>query len=212
MHLLRHLSHRVQSNCTQSTAISAHTQLRRILVRYVYNLRRFLRWLGEDAELAEITPEVLELYQASLGHLSASTIINALSTIRDFCRWAIKNKLRKDDPSLFLDFPKKARRVFRALSIEDTARSYDSVGQQRTRVPQAALDVVAESLCNIPDAVCRVPPGRNRHVEMARCRPGGSGADCAPRQRGSGSGAAYAQAAAQRIAACAERSFSATQT
>jgi site-specific recombinase XerD len=89
------------------------------IVRYVYNLRRFLRWLGEDAELAEITPEVLELYQASLGHLSASTIINALSTIRDFCRWSIKKKLRKDDPTLLLDLPKKPKRAFSPLSIEE---------------------------------------------------------------------------------------------
>jgi site-specific recombinase XerD len=102
-----------------TAALEGRKRSPQTIVRYVYNLKRFLRWLGEDAEIEEITPDVLELYQVSIGHLSASTIINSLSTIRNFCRWAIKAKLRQDDPTLLLEFPRKPRRVFDPVSIEE---------------------------------------------------------------------------------------------
>jgi site-specific recombinase XerD len=60
-------------------------------------LCRLVRWFGEEKDFTDITLEVIEDYQASNGYLSTSTIINALSSIRDFCRWSIRQKYRSDD-------------------------------------------------------------------------------------------------------------------
>jgi site-specific recombinase XerD len=87
--------------------------------RYKHSLRRFFRHLGDNAELHHITAETIEQYQQSLSHLSASTIINALCCIRSFCRWSIRAGLRPDDPTLFIEFPRKRRSVPRALRTDD---------------------------------------------------------------------------------------------
>jgi site-specific recombinase XerD len=100
-------------------ALLGKKRSRRTVESYVYILRRFERWMGENNDLADITLETLEDYQASIGHLSGSTIINALSSIRDFCRWTIRKKYRTDDPTLFLEYPKKARKAPKAILVED---------------------------------------------------------------------------------------------
>jgi site-specific recombinase XerD len=97
--------------------------------RYIHNLRRFFRWLGEDATLDSITPAVVDSYQESIAHLSASTIINALSCIRSFCRWAMRAKLRYDDPTLLVEFPPKRRSAPRALKRDELRQFLATIKQ-----------------------------------------------------------------------------------
>lgn len=81
--------------------------------KYCYDLKRFFLFLGEDATMATITEESINAYQEHLAlrNLAANTIIHALSVIRSFCRWSIRQKFRIDDPTLSLQFPKKPRHL-----------------------------------------------------------------------------------------------------
>jgi site-specific recombinase XerD len=96
-------------------ALAARKRRPRGIERYRHSLHRFFVFLGTDSTLESITTTRIERYQESLSHLSNSTIINALSCIRSFCRWAIREELRDDDPTIRLEYPKRIRHAPRAL-------------------------------------------------------------------------------------------------
>jgi len=94
----------------------------RTVEKYLYTINRLCSWLDETgigSLLENITTATLQQYQESMGHLSASTIINNLSTIRNFCRWCIRADLRSDDPTLLLDFPQKTRPLPRPILTDE---------------------------------------------------------------------------------------------
>lgn len=86
--------------------------------RYLYALRRFFEFLGTDATMDDITQESIADYRLSIAHMSSATIGNELTSIRSFCRWGMEKKLRADDPTAILKWPRRSRPVPRCLSTE----------------------------------------------------------------------------------------------
>lgn len=86
---------------------------------YATELRLFAARLGADATLADVTPECLDRYQMTIEHLAASTIGKKLSAIRSWCRWCLKKRLRTDDPTVDLVWPKRPKRLPRPLKTEE---------------------------------------------------------------------------------------------
>lgn len=88
--------------------------------KYDHTMQRFIAWLGYTATQADITTPSVQSYQEELAeHCSASTISNALSTIRSFCKWSIRKQFRSDDPTIQLDWPKKEHHLPRPLSTAE---------------------------------------------------------------------------------------------
>lgn len=88
--------------------------------RYRDQMLYFFRWLGPDATMDSITTDSIRRYQEEHAQrLNPATVSNALTCIRSFCRWAQKRKLRTDDPTVDLDWPKKRRPAPRALKFAE---------------------------------------------------------------------------------------------
>lgn len=96
-------------------ALAARKRRPRGIERYQHSLKRFFAFVGTDGTIEGITTVEIERYQESISHLSNSTIINALSCIRSFCRWAVREGLRDDDPTIRIEYPKRIRHAPRAL-------------------------------------------------------------------------------------------------
>ena len=79
----------------------------------------FAIWLGEKSTIADISADSIGRYQVARGHLAAATIAKDLSGIRAYCRWCIKAKLRSDDPTLELEWPKRIEPIPRALKARE---------------------------------------------------------------------------------------------
>jgi site-specific recombinase XerD len=92
-------------------------------------MRRFARWMGDDARIADITPAVVERYQESIAHLSGSSIINSLSCVRSYCKWAMRKGHLSGDPTALVEFPRKSRAVPRALRIEQLRELLSAMGE-----------------------------------------------------------------------------------
>lgn len=92
---------------------------RRTIETYSRALLRFEVWLGNTATVASITAHSIGRYQVTKGHLAAATIAKELSAIRAYCRWCIRAGLRADDPTLELDWPKRADPIPRALTARE---------------------------------------------------------------------------------------------
>lgn len=77
--------------------------------RYLWAMRRFLVWLGEEATHAELHAASVQLYKEHLGKrgCAGATVINALAVIRDFSEWSIFIGLRFDDPTAGIRRPPK---------------------------------------------------------------------------------------------------------
>lgn len=86
---------------------------------YRRELCAFAAWLGDEATVADVTTDRIGDYQASIEHLAASTIGKKLSAIRSWCRWCAKKRLRVDDPTIDLEWPRRGRRLPRALKAEE---------------------------------------------------------------------------------------------
>ncbi len=79
----------------------------------------FAAHLGAESTLDQITHQSILGYQASLRHCEAATISKALSAIRAYCRWCVRAKLRADDPSLDLVWPKRQQPLPRHLTTTE---------------------------------------------------------------------------------------------
>lgn len=88
----------------------------RTVETYVKSVRLFVTWLGEEATIAEITSERIMVYQADQRRKASATIGKYLCAIRAFCRYLIRAKLRADDPTLDVVWPKRVPPLPRALS------------------------------------------------------------------------------------------------
>jgi site-specific recombinase XerD len=91
----------------------------RTIATYAKVVTAFTAWLGDEATIADISADSIGRYQITRGHLAAATIAKDLSGIRAYCRWAIRAKLRGDDPTLELEWPKRIEPIPRALKLRE---------------------------------------------------------------------------------------------
>lgn len=91
----------------------------RTIATYGKVVRAFSAWLGDEATIADITPDSIGRYQIARGHLAAATISKDLSGIRAYCVWCIDAELRPDDPTRRIKWPKKIEPIPRALKLRE---------------------------------------------------------------------------------------------
>lgn len=91
------------------------------IAKYVSTARQLCVWLGEDATMADLTEAAVRRYREELADndKSASTIGNHLSVIRSFCRWAMIEGLRSDDPTWRQRWPAKIEEDPEALTQDE---------------------------------------------------------------------------------------------
>jgi site-specific recombinase XerD len=89
--------------------------------KYLHTMRQVSVWLGEKATLADLTEKAVRRYREYLADndLSASTIGNHLSVIRSFCKWAMEEELRTDDPTWRQRWPAKVETDPEALTEDE---------------------------------------------------------------------------------------------
>ncbi len=102
---------------------AGHMAGRKLRVRaietYLKTVRRFAGWLGDESTVASVNAESIGRYQVARGRLAAATIAKDLSAIRSYCRWCIRAKLRADDPTLDIEWPKRSEPIPRALKLRE---------------------------------------------------------------------------------------------
>lgn len=91
----------------------------RAIETYVRAVKRFAAWIGDDSTIADITHEAIGRYQVAKAHLKPATIAKELSAIRAYCRWCVRAKLRVDDPTLEIEWPRRVEPIPRALKARD---------------------------------------------------------------------------------------------
>jgi site-specific recombinase XerD len=93
------------------------------VTKYVRTIRQFFAWLGDEATMADVTEETVEAYAAERCTTCAgSTVINDLAVIKKFSRWAIRKRLRSDDPTAGIERPAKNQPLPVPLSEEEVKR------------------------------------------------------------------------------------------
>lgn len=70
--------------------------------------QRFVAWMGADATVLDLLPEIIERYKATLAGKSASTILNTLSAVRAFCRYGRRLGWLASDPTAGIALPKRS--------------------------------------------------------------------------------------------------------
>lgn len=102
---------------------ASHLAGRKVRPRTIETYRkvvaRFAVWLGEESTIADVSADSIGRYQITRGTLAAATIAKDLSGIRAYCRWCIRAKLRADDPTLELEWPKRIEPIPRALKLRE---------------------------------------------------------------------------------------------
>jgi integrase/recombinase XerD len=88
----------------------------RAIDTYLRDLKTFVAFLGDEPQVADITLENIERFQADRAHLAGSTIAKYLTVVRSYCRYCIKKQLRADDPTLEIDWPHREETPPRALN------------------------------------------------------------------------------------------------
>ena len=98
----------------------------RTIETYVEAIAGFVSWLetqiGEAPQIGDVTTRAIEGYQESRAHLNARTLVRTLSAIRSFCTWCIRRGYRSDDPTLLIEWPKRAESLPRCLTSEELAK------------------------------------------------------------------------------------------
>lgn len=91
----------------------------RTIATYLKVVTRFALWLGDESAIADVSADSIGRYQITRGELAAATIAKDLSGIRAYCRWCLRAKLRGDDPTLDLEWPKRTEPVPRFLKARE---------------------------------------------------------------------------------------------
>jgi site-specific recombinase XerD len=86
---------------------------------YRREVQTFAQWLSGDATVAGVTANSVARYQATAGHLAPSTIRKKLSALRSWCRWCRRMRLRADDPTEDIEWPRRPKRLPRALKADE---------------------------------------------------------------------------------------------
>jgi site-specific recombinase XerD len=99
------------------------------VARYIWGFQRFVQWFGASKTPKDITVQVVQEYKEYLVNerkASESTVMNALSNIRDFSRFARGRGLMDIDPTEGIRRPRKRRPNPKPLyphEIEDLMRA-----------------------------------------------------------------------------------------
>jgi site-specific recombinase XerD len=91
----------------------------RTIATYHKVVRRFANYLGDESTIADVTSDSIGRYQGDRAHLASATIARDLSGIRAYCRWCIRAKLRADDPTLDLEWPRRIEPIPRCLKARE---------------------------------------------------------------------------------------------
>jgi len=93
---------------------------------YRRDIESLRRWLEEHGRknLTQVGAEDLHAYLAWRGEqgVSLRTLSRQLSSIRQFCRWMVRQSLRQDDPSEQIDAPRLTRQLPGSLSEMEMER------------------------------------------------------------------------------------------
>ena len=101
------------------------------LSAYRRDLDRYLRWLASAAvvDLATVTPRQVAAYLATLREgdsdyppLAAASAARAISAVRGFHRFAVREGLAPDDPSRPVVPPSPPKRLPKALPVDEVLR------------------------------------------------------------------------------------------
>jgi site-specific recombinase XerD len=119
-------------------ALRARGQRPRGIDKYRRTILTFIEWLGPGAMMDDLDAPIVRRYQEVRSETcSAATIGNLLTVIRSFCMWAIRERLRGDDPTLLVEWPRRRRTLPRALSrpqlraLETALELPDTIGPVR---------------------------------------------------------------------------------
>ena len=100
---------------------------------YVRAVRRFGVSLGDEATIADVTAETIGQYRLARRALAAATLGKDLSAIRAYCRYLIRAKIRSDDPTIDMEFPKRRKKLPRPLKKEQL-RQLEAILEQAAPV------------------------------------------------------------------------------
>lgn len=128
-----------------SATLSGQKLRPRTIVTYTKVVRAYAAWLGEDATIAMVTSDSIGRYQIARGGLSAATIGKDLSGIRAYCRWCVRAKLRQDDPTLDLEWPRHQEPIPRALKARELRLLEEILVRPLPILSRKARQVVARS-------------------------------------------------------------------
>jgi integrase/recombinase XerD len=108
------------------------------LSAYRRDLDRYLRWLAaaQVVDLAAVTPRRVAAYLATLREgdgdhppLAAASAARAISAVRGFHRFAVREGLAPDDPSRPVVPPSPPKRLPKALPVDDVLRLLAASGR-----------------------------------------------------------------------------------
>lgn len=98
---------------------------KRAVDTFAREVRAFAVWLGDGALVVDMTEGSIDRYQATIAHLAPSTVGKKLSALRSYVRFCLRRKLRTDDPTLDLDWPRRRKRLPRPLKAEELQQLED---------------------------------------------------------------------------------------
>lgn len=78
--------------------------------------------IGEPPSLGDITAQAIEAYQEERAHLGPKTLTGTLTALRSFLTWCQRKGYRLDDPTAFVDWPKRPDAMPKALTSDELAR------------------------------------------------------------------------------------------
>jgi len=102
-----------------SAALAGRKIRPRTIETYLKVVTRFAGWMGDESTIADMSADSIGRYQVARSALKAATIAKDLSGIRAYCRWCIRTKLRSDDPTLEIEWPKHSEPIPRALKLRE---------------------------------------------------------------------------------------------
>lgn len=91
----------------------------RAIDTYLRAVRAFAAFLRNDATVMGVSTDSIGRFQIARSNKAAATISKQLSAIRSYCRWCIDAGLRTDDPTLRISWPRKRKKLPRALKGDE---------------------------------------------------------------------------------------------
>lgn len=111
--------------------LSEHT-----IAGYSRDLARLMDFVADGLRPADLTRQDVEGYVGWLrdvGGLSARSAARALSAVRTYCRFLVREKIREDDPSDLVPSPRLGRSLPVVLSPEEAVALTDAPSQTDAR-------------------------------------------------------------------------------
>lgn len=112
-------------------AYEAHLKRRKLRPRavatYLRDLRLFVRSLGDEASVLDVSVETIERYHDGRIELTGSTLSKDLTVIRSYCVWCIARGYRQDDPTRQIEWPQRNEALPHALTSQEIVRLEDAL-------------------------------------------------------------------------------------